>query len=322
MISPNPNLQIYQVGVPEHIARILTYPEMVTPANIEKMRKLVLHGADVHPGANFYQQKKTNLKIFLKYGNRRKLASEIKYGDIIERHLSNGDMVLFNRQPSLHKLSIMCHQAVVHKHRTFQFNECACTPYNADFDGDEMNLHLLQNEESRAEAYVLMGTKNNIITPRNGEPLIAAIQDFITGGYLLTQKDVFFDRKKMNQIIGSILSNYKRPLIVPPPAILKPVALWTGKQIFNLIIKPSKHSPININLRTKTKNYQGPTALYKEEMTVNDSFVTIRNSQLLAGAMDKTTLGSGSKSNIFYLILRDFGKLFSKPIRLTFGFLN
>ena len=50
VISPNPNLQIYQVGVPEHIARILTYPEMVTPANIEKMRKLILNGADVHPG--------------------------------------------------------------------------------------------------------------------------------------------------------------------------------------------------------------------------------------------------------------------------------
>jgi len=307
VISPNPNLQIYQVGVPEHIAKILTYPEIVTPANIEKMRKLILNGADVHPGANFYQQKKTNLKIFLKYGNRKKLASEIKYGDVIERHLSNGDMVLFNRQPSLHKLSIMCHRAVVHKHRTFQFNECACTPYNADFDGDEMNLHLLQNEESRAEAYVLMGTKNNIITPRNGEPLIAAIQDFITGGYLLTQKDVFFDRKKMNQIIGSILSDYKEPLIIPPPAIHKPCALWTGKQIFNLIIKPSKQSPINVNLRTKSKNYPSTTPFYKEEMVSNDSFVLIKNSQLLSGAMDKTTLGSGSKSNIFYLILRDFG---------------
>ena len=307
VISPNPNLQIYEVGVPEHIAKILTYPDQVTQANIDKMRKLILNGADVHPGANFYQNKKTNIKIFLKYGNRKKLASEINYGDIIERHLSDGDYVLFNRQPSLHKLSIMCHRAVVHKHRTFQFNECACTPYNADFDGDEMNLHLLQNEESRAEAYILMGTKNNIITPRNGEPLIAAIQDFITGGFLLTQKNVFFDRKKMNQIIGSILSNYHQRLNIPQPAILKPFALWTGKQVFNLIMKPSNLSSISINLRTKSKNYQGPTELYKEEMTSNDSFVLIRDSDLLAGAMDKTTLGSGSKSNIFYLILRDFG---------------
>ena len=66
-------------------------------------------------------------------------------------------------------------------HRTFRFNECVCTPYNADFDGDEMNLHLPQTEEAKAEALTLMGVKSNLITPRNGEPLIAAIQDFITG---------------------------------------------------------------------------------------------------------------------------------------------
>ena len=65
--------------------------------------------------------------------------------------------------------------------RTFRFNECCCGPFGADFDGDEMNLHLPQTEEAKAEAITLMGSKSNIITPRNGEPLIAAIQDFITG---------------------------------------------------------------------------------------------------------------------------------------------
>jgi DNA-directed RNA polymerase III subunit RPC1 len=65
--------------------------------------------------------------------------------------------------------------------RTFRFNECCCGPFNADFDVDEMNLHLPQTEEAKAEAITLMGSKSNIITPRNGEPLIAAIQDFITG---------------------------------------------------------------------------------------------------------------------------------------------
>ena len=86
------------------------------------------------------------------------------------------DIVLFNRQPSLHKLSIMCHRAKILPHRTFRFNECVCTPYNADFDGDEMNLHLPQTEEARAEAWILMGNKYNLVTPRNGELLIAAIQ--------------------------------------------------------------------------------------------------------------------------------------------------
>ena len=129
-----------------------------------------------------------------------------QFGDLIERHMEDEDIVLFNRQPSLHKLSIMCHRAKILPHRTFRFNECVCTPYNADFDGDEMNLHLPQTEEARAEAWVLMGNKFNLVTPRNGELLIAAIQDFITGGYLLTLKDTFFDRAKACQLAASMLA--------------------------------------------------------------------------------------------------------------------
>ena len=107
-----------------------------------------------------------------------------QHGDLIERHMIDEDLVLFNRQPSLHKLSIMCHRAKILPHRTFRFNECVCTPYNADFDGDEMNIHLPQTEEARAEALVLMGSKSNLVTPRNGELLIAAIQVIISSSKL------------------------------------------------------------------------------------------------------------------------------------------
>lgn len=308
VISPDPNLRIDQVGVPEHVAKILTYPERVTKANIQLMKKLILNGCDVHPGANFIEQRGSNMKRYLRYGNRQKIAQELKYGDIVERHLMDGDVVLFNRQPSLHKLSIMAHIAQVMPHRTFRFNECVCTPYNADFDGDEMNLHLPQTDEARAEALVLMGTKSNLVTPRNGEPLISAIQDFITGSYLMTQKDTFFDRTKANQLISTILAgtDINTEIELPPPSIWKPVALWTGKQIFSLILRPSKCYPILANLRAKGKSYTS-----NEELCVNDSFVLIRNSELLSGAMDKGTLGSGSKNNIFYILLRDYGEKYA-----------
>ncbi|KTF76008.1 hypothetical protein cypCar_00035884 [Cyprinus carpio] len=206
---------------------------------------------------------------FLKYGNREKMAQELKYGDVVERHMIDGDIVLFNRQPSLHKLSIMAHIACVKPHRTFRFNECVCTPYNADFDGDEMNLHLPQTEEAKAEALVLMGTKANLVTPRNGEPLIAAIQDFLTGAYLLTLKDTFFDRTKACQIVASILvgKDERIKISLPPPAILKPIRLWTGKQIFSLILKPSRSCPVKANLRTKGKQYCGKG----EDLCHNDS---------------------------------------------------
>ncbi|KAI1236429.1 hypothetical protein IHE44_0001722 [Lamprotornis superbus] len=295
VISPDPNLRIDEVAVPIHVAKILTFPEKVNKANINFMRKLVCNGPDVHPGANFIQQRHTQMKRFLKYGNREKMAQELKFGDIVERHLIDGDIVLFNRQPSLHKLSIMAHIARVKPHRTFRFNECVCTPYNADFDGDEMNLHLPQTEEAKAEALVLMGV----------------------GAYLLTLKDTFFDRAKACQIIASILvgKDEKVKVRLPPPAILKPVTLWTGKQVFSLILKPSDDCPVKANLRTKGKQYCGKG----EDLCYNDSSchdanlvfedVTIQNSELMSGSMDKGTLGSGSKNNIFYILLRDWGQV-------------
>ncbi|CAG04806.1 unnamed protein product, partial [Tetraodon nigroviridis] len=307
VISPDPNLRIDEVAVPVHVAKILTYPERVNKANLELMRKLVRNGPEVHPGANFIQNRYNQIKRFLKYGNREKIAQELRYGDIVERHMIDGDIVLFNRQPSLHKLSIMAHIARVKPHRTFRFNECVCTPYNADFDGDEMNLHLPQTEEAKAEALILMGTKANLVTPRNGEPLIAAIQDFLTGAYLLTLKDTFFDRSKACQIVASILvgKDEKVRISFPRPAIMKPMALWTGKQIFSVILKPSKDCPVNANLKTKGKQYCGKG----EDLCHNDSFVVIHNSELMCGSMDKGTLGSGSKNNIFYILLRDWGQL-------------
>ena len=108
------------------------------------------------------------------YANKRKIADELAIGDIVERHISNGDAVLFNRQPSLHRVSIMAHRAKIMPGRTLRFNECVCTPYNADFDGDEMNIHVPQTEEARAEARVLMSVKKNICVPKDGAPLIAA----------------------------------------------------------------------------------------------------------------------------------------------------
>lgn len=139
VISPDPNLRVDQVGVPRLVAMRMTYPDRVNEHNREMLQRAVMNGPNVHPGANFIEFS-TGAKIFLKYGDREKIASMLKLGDIVERHLHDGDIVLFNRQPSLHKMSIMSHRAKVLESRTFRFNECVCNPYNADFDGDEMNM--------------------------------------------------------------------------------------------------------------------------------------------------------------------------------------
>ncbi|VDO41469.1 unnamed protein product [Haemonchus placei] len=268
--------------------------------------KLVISGSDSHPGANYVIDRLSGVKRLLKYSNRESCAKNLKVGDIVERHLDDNDIVLFNRQPSLHKVSIMCHRVRVMSGRTFRFNECVCTPYNADFDGDEMNLHVPQTHEARAEASTLMGLKSNLVTPRSGEPLVAAIQDFITGAFLMTHKDTFFDYNEACRLITSIIDHRTRNqtrLHLPTPAIVKPTILWTGKQLMRLIIADDFYKPLHLNLSVPNKSYTS-----SKELCSKDSFVIIRNGELMSGVLDKKLLGSGSKTNIFYVLLRDFGE--------------
>ncbi|KAG0005321.1 hypothetical protein BGZ65_011422, partial [Modicella reniformis] len=305
VISPDPNLRIDQVAVPELVAKNLTYPERVTTHNIELLRKAIRNGTDIHPGANYVTLGSTNMKRSLKFGNRVQIASDIQVGDLVERHLSDGDVVLFNRQPSLHKLSIMAHYAKIRPWRTFRFNECVCNPYNADFDGDEMNLHVPQTEEARTEAIELMGVKNNLVTPRNGTPLIAAIQDFITASYLITQKDLFYDRAQFVQICA-YLGDAELKIDIPPPAILKPAQRWTGKQIISLLLKPNKESKVLVNLEAKTRSYDKVKRPVMD-MCKNDGYLVIHNSEIMCGVLDKSSVGDGNKSSLFYIVMRDYG---------------
>ena len=195
----------------------------------------------------------------------------------------------------------MAHHTKILDWKTFRFNTCVCAPYNADFDGDEMNMHLPQTEEARTEASLLMGVKNNLTTPRNGEPLVAASQDFLSAAYLLTQKDRFFTREKFCQLV-SYYGNAEEHIDLPSPAIIKPIELWTGKQVFGLMLRPNKASQVLVNFETKEKNYAS-----NKHYCRNDGWVTFRSSELLSGNIAKKTLGDGSKTGLLYVLLRDFG---------------
>ena len=128
--------------IPEYIAKILSKPEIVNDRNKEWISELIMRGPSIYPGANYLIMGKDRNRKDLSYGNRRQMVKELEIGDVIERHIIDGDIVLFNRQPSLHRISIMGFRALVKKNHTLRFNECSCTPFNADFDGDEMNIHI------------------------------------------------------------------------------------------------------------------------------------------------------------------------------------
>jgi len=130
VISPDPNLEIDQLGVPLKIAKNLTYPETVTPYNIAWLTELVKNGPDVYPGAKSFKRVADNEIVSLKHIDRDNL--ELHVGDKVNRHLIDDDYVLFNRQPSLHKMSMMAHRVKVMPYNTFRLNPNITTPYNAD----------------------------------------------------------------------------------------------------------------------------------------------------------------------------------------------
>ncbi|ONM16384.1 DNA-directed RNA polymerase III subunit 1 [Zea mays] len=316
VISPDPNLKITEVAIPVLMARVLTYPERVSNYNIEKLRQCIRNGPFKYPGANFVTQP-DGMKQSLKYGDRRITARDLKCGCIVERHLEDGDVVLFNRQPSLHRMSIMCHRARIMPWRTLRFNESVCNPYNADFDGDEMNLHVPQTEEARTEALMLMGVQNNLCTPKNGEILVASTQDFLTSSFLVTRKDTFYDRSSFT-LLCSYLGDGMENIDLPTPALIKPVELWTGKQLFSVLVRPNAHTKVFLNLAVQEKIYSKKkgkkeggeevkeTMCGRETMCPNDGYVYFRNSELLSGQVGKATLGNGNKDGLYSVLLRDY----------------
>uniref|UniRef100_A0A914M7Y9 DNA-directed RNA polymerase n=1 Tax=Meloidogyne incognita TaxID=6306 RepID=A0A914M7Y9_MELIC len=170
-----------------------------------------------------------------------------------------------------------------------------------------MNVHFPQTYEAKAESSLLMGVKHNLVSPRAGQPLIAAIQDFITAGHLLTKKDTFLTHSEVQRISATLLDITdinQRKIRLPPPAIIWPIKLWTGKQLIELVIAPFVDSNVRLNLSTKNKIHNPDDG----EFTHKDTFVIIRNNQLLCGSLDKTLLGSESKTSIFYTLLRDWGE--------------
>ncbi|TKY57741.1 DNA-directed RNA polymerase III subunit RPC1 [Spatholobus suberectus] len=305
VISPDPNLKISEVAIPIHMARILTYPERVMHHNMEKLRQCVRNGPDKYPGARMLRRDgghSWSLKVLC----RKRAADELRIGDIVDRHLEDGDIVLFNRQPSLHRMSIMCHRARIMPWRTLRFNESVCNPYNADFDGDEMNLHVPQTEEARTEAILLMGVQNNLCTPKNGDILVASTQDFLTSSFLITRKDTFYDRSTFS-LICSYIGDGMDPVDLPTPAIVKPIELWSGKQLFSIILRPHANMRVYVNLTVGENTYtqvEGKREL--KTLCPHDGFVYFRNSELISGQVGKKTLGNGNKDGLFSVLLRDY----------------
>jgi len=303
VISPDPMIDIDEVGVPVEIAMVLTVPEYVNENNIEKMKELVMRGPDEYPGANAIRKggvTPISLKILQRKGKDalREAAEQLEPGDIVERHLMDGDYVIFNRQPSLHKLSMLGHRVKVLPGATFRLHPAVCVPYNADFDGDEMNLHVPQILDGSVEVRELMGVKYNMLSPRTGGSIIGARQDFITALYMITKKDALFDKNEATRILSRAGITQ-----LPEPAIKRPKRLWTGKQLISMLL------PKDLNFEGIAKSAVKASEC-KDPSCLGDGYVLIREGKLLSGVLDDNIVGTLVKGRLTLIdvLIRDYGE--------------
>ncbi|KAK5137137.1 hypothetical protein LTR08_000642 [Meristemomyces frigidus] len=311
VISPDPNIETNEIGVPPVFAVKLTYPEPVTQWNVEELQEAVRNGPHVWPGAVAIESE-TGQVMNLERKNAEErtalanqlLAPSVGAGNVrgtrpkkVHRHLNNGDIVIMNRQPTLHKPSMMCHRArVLPGEKTLRMHYANCNTYNADFDGDEMNMHFPQNEIARAEALSIADTDHQYLSGTAGNPLRGLIQDHISMGVWLTNRDTFFERGDYMQLLYAAL----RPesghcasgrIETVAPAVFKPKALWTGKQVVTSVL-----------LNIVQEGYRGLTMTGKSttdpllwgQAGAEEGVVMFKDGYLCQGILDKKQIGPSS----------------------------
>ena len=285
VITPDANLKIAELGVPVAIAMNITFPACVNKRNHNFLMKLVLNGPKTYPGANILQRK-SGESISLKYVDRDTLT--LNDGDMVHRHLMDGDPVLFNRQPTLHRMSMMCHIVKVMKTgSTFRLNVADTKPYNADFDGDEMNMHGPQDEESQAELMYLAAVPRQIISPQNNQSIVGIFQDSLLGSHRFTRENINFSaRHAMNLLMyydnvdKSLFANNENKI--------------SSFEILSQILPP-------ISTRFSNKLYDEDN----ENKKTSNNIIEIINGKYVRGSMDKSVLGGGSKG-LIQTIFNDF----------------
>ena len=273
VITPDPILKIDELGVPIKIAKNLTYPEIVTELNIHRLKSSVINGYDIYPGVKSVKKVYDNSIKNMKHVDLQKTADELRVGDVVNRHLIDGDIVLFNRQPSLHKMSMMGHRIVVMKADTFRLNVCVTSPYNADFDGDEMNMHVPQSLQTISELKHLALVPTQIVSPQEGKPVIGLVQDALLGSSRLTLEDD--NLKDLMEVsiegVNSFIINKKDTMSLmmwntsfnslqgdlSQPLKKDGCEYWTGRQIFSSVLPDVNISGdgLDINMGEIKKGY-------------------------------------------------------------------
>jgi DNA-directed RNA polymerase II subunit RPB1 len=292
VISPDPTIDVDEVGVPRAIALTLTITDRVTVHNLQKMRSRVNTGAGKLPGAEAVTLRDGKCIQLAVYAVHNELSSlEVVPGCMVERYLQDGDRVVFNRQPSLHKMGMMAHRVRIMQGDTFRLNLSCTTPYNADFDGDEMNLHVPQSLAAISEMREMMSVSKQIVAPQANKPCIGLVQDTLLGTYLMTSPDIFLTKSEAMQLLMQLKYPSHQDLLqmLPRPSVLRPRELWTGAQMFSLLF------PSGLCMGSSLK----------ELKPIGQADVRVANGQIMHGRLAKQHVGT-SGGGIVHLLYLDF----------------
>uniref|UniRef100_A0A1A8BJ34 DNA-directed RNA polymerase subunit n=1 Tax=Nothobranchius kadleci TaxID=1051664 RepID=A0A1A8BJ34_NOTKA len=314
VICPDMYIGTNEIGIPMVFATKLTYPQPVTPWNLKELRQAVLNGPNVHPGASMVinEDGRRTILSATNFTQREAVAKQLLTPSpgphkmpmkIVNRHIKNGDVLLLNRQPTLHRPSIQAHCArILPGEKVLRLHYANCKAYNADFDGDEMNAHFPQSELSRAEAYTLVSTNQQYLVPKDGKPLAGLIQDHMVSGTRMTIRGCFFTRDQYTQLVYRGLTDKAGRVKLLPPAVFKPQRLWTGKQVVSTLLLnviPEEAVPLNLMGSSKIPGkawIQVPPRAAPGYIpdSMCDSKVVIRQGELLVGVLDKAHYGSSA----------------------------
>lgn len=295
VITAEPNISLDELGIPKKIAMNLTFPEVVNERNIERLRQNVENGVSKYPGAKSILKKVKNSNGNIIYNQfslsmipKKKDNTNIQIGDIVHRHLQDGDLVFFNRQPSLHKMSMMGHRVrVLEVGNTFRLNVSATTPYNADFDGDEMNVFLTQCMEGVAELKFLTLVQNQIVSPQRNQCVIGLVQDTLFTCPQITDENCYMTRENYFNIMMYINKDFDSNIELDRK--------YSGRSLFNMIIP-------KITMFRDTNRYKF-SSLAKESK--DQLRLHIENGEIKTGTVDKNAVGT-SAGGIIHVLWKDY----------------
>lgn len=259
VITGDPTLDLDEVGIPQWMAQHLTVPVLVNDRNQKQLLDLILKGPFQYPGANSIIRHREFEGKMKKYTVHlwatKKPVTQLQHGDIVERHLVTGDACLLNRQPSLHKESMMMHRIRVMPGTTFRLNLSVTPVFNADFDGDEMNIHIPQSWEAIAETRELANVNSQIVSGQYNRPIMSIVQDTLNAMYRLTADDgQLFSVAEWQQFIYQ--SGIDDISSIPTGACngalrLKGKSYFTGKQIASILFPKDFCYPYRVSTPTE-----------------------------------------------------------------------